>query len=111
LKTIAGLKMTKFLGISLVKNSIFTCFPSLFSYTNDAMKKLYCKKCNKFMGEIEKGAIRNGAAILCETCMDALEKCEAAMKFGKLADSTQGFGGLGNNNFMDDLGKMFGGKN
>lgn len=38
--------------------------------------------CNKFMGEMEKGKIRNNAVILCDACW---ERAKAAINMAELA--------------------------
>jgi len=46
------------------------------------MEKFNCKMCNKFMGEMEKGKIRNNAVILCDACW---ERAKAAINMAELA--------------------------
>lgn len=37
------------------------------------MKELYCKKCNKHIGNISTGKFRKNAVCLCEECYKTLE--------------------------------------
>ena len=46
------------------------------------MEKFTCKMCNKYMGEMEKGKIRNNAIILCGACW---EKAKIAVDMAELA--------------------------
>jgi len=46
------------------------------------MKTLNCKLCNKEMGEIEKGKIRTGYAVLCNECW---ERANIAIQMADLA--------------------------
>lgn len=45
-------------------------------------KELKCGKCGKFLGEIEKGKLRNGSVLLCRECWP---KAEAAMNVAETA--------------------------
>ena len=48
------------------------------------MKTLNCKLCNRFMGEIEKGKIRNESVVLCNECWD---RSNIAIQMAELARS------------------------
>jgi hypothetical protein len=45
-------------------------------------KELKCGKCGGFLGEIEKGKLRNGSVLLCRECW---LKAEAAMNVAEMA--------------------------
>jgi RNase P subunit RPR2 len=56
------------------------------------MKEFYCKKCNKFLGDMEKGRIHKGAVILCTECMSVYES---------LYNYNKGAGNVGNEPKID----------
>ena len=64
------------------------------------MKTFNCKKCGKFMGEMELGKIRNGTVILCSNCWDmasaAIQMAEMARNQTKGADLPDFFNGIFN---------------
>jgi len=70
------------------------------------MVDLNCKKCKKFMGNLEKGMVRNGYVILCEQCW---EKADAAIQMAEYALHTpdQSMPGF----FEDLIGGFTKGKN
>jgi len=43
-------------------------------------KQLYCSRCNKNLGEINKGRIKNGAVLLCGACNYKLLQLENKLK-------------------------------
>ena len=49
--------------------------------------KFYCVKCERFLGECNKGAIRKGAVLLCSPCWErakvAIEMADYAADHGK----------------------------
>ena len=47
-------------------------------------KAFNCRKCGAFLGEMEKGRIRKGVAMLCPRCW---EKAEVAIQVAELASS------------------------
>jgi len=53
------------------------------------MKELRCKRCNVYLGEMEKGKIRNGAILLCAQCYEAYKVYEslAGEKYGNKSGS------------------------
>jgi len=69
-------------------------------------KKLYCKRCQRFLGELEKGAIRKGAVLLCKECW---EKADIAIQMADLA-ATHGKEALkgDGSEVVDNLMDMFG---
>jgi len=46
-------------------------------------KKLECDKCFTYLGEMEKGKIKNGSVILCSKCIDFYKTCHSFSEFNK----------------------------
>ena len=44
------------------------------------MKELRCKRCNIYLGEIERGKVKNGAIFLCIECNKAYEILDSLAK-------------------------------
>jgi hypothetical protein len=69
-------------------------------------KDLHCKKCEVYLGEMEKGKIRNGSVLLCAVCW---KRAELAIEIADLAkkQSKDILGGSGSKQ-VDDLLGIFG---
>lgn len=60
--------------------------------------KLYCKSCNTFVGEMLKGKLKKGSAILCTECMGKYDT------YKSLADYNKGTGNSdGTSTFINEL--------
>ena len=69
-------------------------------------RRLNCHRCHSFLGEIEKGALRKGAVLLCKECW---ERADLAIQMADLA-ARQGKEALkgGGSEVVDNLMDMFG---
>jgi len=47
------------------------------------MKEFRCKNCNMYLGEMEKGKIKNGSIILCGGCYDKIRLLESLNNYKK----------------------------
>jgi len=47
------------------------------------MKEFRCKNCNMYLGEMEKGKIKNGSIILCGQCYDKIRSLESLNNYKK----------------------------
>ena len=45
------------------------------------MKRLTCKRCGIYLGEIEKGKVKNGTVFLCSECMGKYEILEGLDRY------------------------------
>lgn len=53
------------------------------------MKVLSCTHCKKFLGEIERGKLRNGSVLLCDECWKILETIVYSSNIGKKYDKNK----------------------
>jgi len=70
------------------------------------MKELRCKKCNKYLGEIEKGRIEKGAVIYCKQCNSILELAKQLQE-QSLKTAKDIFGEKAGDKAVDNLMDMF----
>ena len=69
-------------------------------------KDLHCRKCGVYLGEMEKGKIRNGSVLLCSVCW---KKAELAMEIADMARSqSKDILNDSGSKSVDDLLGMFG---
>jgi hypothetical protein len=67
------------------------------------MKEFKCYKCGIYLGEMEKGKIKNGAVLICKECIER----------DKIGDSLRGYKNATRNsssNPLDIFGDIFKGK-
>lgn len=62
--------------------------------------ELHCKKCNLFLGDMEKGKLRNGTVLLCSACW---KQAEIAISIADMVSSSA-------RDFSDNLKNPFDGK-
>ncbi len=67
------------------------------------MKKLYCKKCFCFLGEMEKGKLHKKAILLCDGCW---AKADIAMKIAEMTRNQSNDFLRGDNNLQDLMGRL-----
>jgi hypothetical protein len=68
-------------------------------------KTLECRRCGMFLGEMEKGRLRNGAALLCQGCW---ENASIAIGMAELASENGRKPFPKEDGVVDDLMGMFG---
>lgn len=69
-------------------------------------KDLHCKKCDFYLGEMEKGKIRNGSILLCSVCW---RKAELAIEIADIAkEQSKDIPGGSGSKDVDDLLGIFG---
>ena len=68
-------------------------------------KPFHCAKCGLFLGEMDKGRIRNGAILLCDTCWG---KAEIAIGMADLAAAGREAAKDRGDPTLDSLKDMFG---
>ena len=59
-------------------------------------KTLTCQKCKRYIGEMEKGKMRNNAVILCKECWGVAEAAMIMAEIGKSGEQGQDFGNIFN---------------
>ena len=76
------------------------------AWAGQMTKKLYCEKCERFLGELAKGAIRKGSVLLCSACW---ARAEIAIQMADLALSHKGdFAKSTGDKAVDELMGFFG---
>ena len=66
------------------------------------MKTFTCHRCKVYLGEMEKGKIKNGVRIFCTECSSAIESLESLESLKNYEKST-GDGNKTDGNFFDDF--------
>ena len=57
-------------------------------------KEFKCKKCSCYLGEMNKGKLKNGVAILCEECMSFYETCDSLVQYNKRTGNVNPLGDI-----------------
>ena len=45
--------------------------------------KIYCARCEAFLGEITKGAVRKGAVVVCQPCYERFKIADTMAKLAR----------------------------
>lgn len=57
-------------------------------------KKLYCKPCGKYMGEVRDGSLRKGMTVLCELCERKRALLEMVKKYDNQYEKNDALGSI-----------------
>ena len=48
-----------------------------------SIRQFKCKRCEKYLGEMNKGKIKKDVSLLCDECMKFYETCDSLVQYSK----------------------------